>query len=38
FIMQKNNVRFEVNKKTADDVGIKLRSKLLRVAVRIIED
>ncbi|MCP5103797.1 MAG: YfiR family protein, partial [bacterium] len=38
FIMKKNNVSFEINKVAADNAGIKLRSKFLRVAARVIKD
>lgn len=38
FIMEGNNVAFEINKSAAERAGITLRSKLLRVAARIVED
>jgi hypothetical protein len=38
FVMEENNVAFEINKSAAEHAGITLRSKLLRVAVRIIDD
>ncbi|MCP4150177.1 MAG: YfiR family protein [bacterium] len=37
FLMQEDNVSLEINKTAAENVGIKLRSRLLRVA-RIIEE
>ncbi|MCP4218432.1 MAG: YfiR family protein [bacterium] len=37
FVVKKNAVRFEVNTGTADYVGVKFRSKLLRVATRVIK-
>ena len=37
FIIMKDKVRFEINKKAAERVGIKIRSKLLRVSVRVVE-
>lgn len=37
FIVQEDRVRFEINRGVADAVGITFRSKLLRVAERILE-
>ena len=36
FIMKENRVRFEINREAAERVGIKFRSKLLRVAERVV--
>lgn len=36
FVLRKNKVRFEINNDAAIHAGIKLRSQLLRVAVKII--
>ncbi len=36
FVMVNNKLTFEINKRAAKAVGIKIRSKLLRVAVRVI--
>ncbi len=38
FIKKGDYVRFEINKEAAGRVGIRFRSKLLRVATRIVED
>jgi hypothetical protein len=38
FVVKKNNVTFEINKKAADRSGIRLSSKLLRLAIRVIKD
>jgi hypothetical protein len=38
FLTYENKVRFEINRQAAKRVGIKLSSKLLRLAVRIIGD
>jgi len=38
FVTKKDTVGFEINKRAAERVGIKLRSKLLRVATRIVEE
>ena len=35
---KKDRVRFEINKAAAEHVGIKFRSRLLRVASRVVED
>lgn len=37
-LTRKDTVKFEINKAAAQRVGIKFRSKLLRVAVRVIEN
>lgn len=36
-VTKKNTVGFEINRAAAERVGIKLRSKLLRLAVRIVD-
>jgi hypothetical protein len=36
-IKQKDSVKFEINKDAAELVGVKFRSKLLRMAIRVIE-
>jgi hypothetical protein len=38
FVKKNNKVAFEVNRAAAERVGIKFRSRLLRVANRVIED
>ena len=38
FIMKENRVRFEINRDAAERVGVTFRSKLLRVAERVVED
>ena len=38
FITQENKVGFEINRTAAESAGIRFRSKLLRVAIRVIED
>ncbi len=38
FVRKKNKVSFEINKAAAERVGIKFRSKLLRVATLVVED
>ncbi len=38
FVRSGDAMQFEVNKDVADDVEIKLRSQMLRIASRIIED
>lgn len=38
FLTRKNSVGFEINRGAAERVGIKLRSKLLRLADGIVED
>ena len=35
-VMKKDTVKFEINKASAERVGIKFRSKLLRMAARVI--
>ncbi len=37
-LTEENRVVFEINRVAAERVGIKFRSKLLRVAVRVVED
>lgn len=37
FVLRQNKIRFEINRGAANRAGIKLSSKLLRVAVRVIE-
>ncbi len=36
FVIMKGSVKFEINKTAADNAGIKIRSKLLRLAINII--
>ena len=38
FVTIKERLAFEINRKTANRVGIRFRSKLLRLAVRVIEE
>jgi hypothetical protein len=38
FVKKKNKVAFEVNRAAAERAGIKFRSRLLRVAARVIEE
>lgn len=37
FVVKKDELKFEINKGAAERFGIKFRSKLLRLAVRIVE-
>lgn len=37
-VVRGDSVKFEINKAAAERVGIKVRSKLLRLAIRIIEE
>jgi len=38
FLMEEKNVRFEINKAAAEKAGLKARSKLLRLAKRVVEE
>lgn len=38
FVVEENNITFEINKRAADRSGVRLSSKLLRLAIRVIRD
>ncbi len=37
-VKKKNEIKFEINKASAERAGIKFHSKLLRLAIRVVED
>ncbi len=38
FVTKEDRIGFEINRKAAERVGIEFQSKLLRVAIKVVEE